>query len=322
MADVTIDQLTNRLASSSSLIPFSEGSTTYNTKVSQITKEFIIPDTGGTPQWCKLGTLTMPQLGFTARLQFYLHAGFNAANSQDFFAELFFKTSNGSSVNASGFGANSWYQLKGFNAHDPIFKWVSNAAGVNASSYDLYLYLPVFTYGCFYTVSFPNSKDFDSGWPQITWTPVNAIGQANPGNDSSTVLVSTKYTNIPTATSQLTNDSGYITSSSLPASQQLAKAWVRWTGTSYNAQGVCTINASYNVSSVVRISTGTYNINWSSAFANANYCVVAGGGGGNPGNNVPVVVREYYTTYCVLVANGYGTNNSDCNNITVAAYSN
>jgi hypothetical protein len=77
---------------------------------------------------------------------------------------------------------------------------------------------------------------------------------------------------IPTAVSQLSNDSGYITSSSLPSSQQLAKAWVNFNGT-----GAINTNQSmyafYNVSSVFKISEGCYRINFpAGVFADGNYC--------------------------------------------------
>ena len=44
-----------------------------------------------------------------------------------------------------------------------------------------------------------------------------------------------------------------------------AKAWVQFTGST------ATKNASYNVSSVTRTSTGQYTINFTNAFVDANY---------------------------------------------------
>ena len=49
--------------------------------------------------------------------------------------------------------------------------------------------------------------------------------------------------------------------------QGSAKAWVN-----YN-QGTSTILASYNVSSVVLNSTGTFTVNFTNAFSDANYCL-------------------------------------------------
>ena len=48
------------------------------------------------------------------------------------------------------------------------------------------------------------------------------------------------------------------------------KGWV-----SFNGTGTPTIIASYNVSSITDLAEGKYRINWTTAFANANYVVVA-----------------------------------------------
>jgi hypothetical protein len=58
---------------------------------------------------------------------------------------------------------------------------------------------------------------------------------------------------------------GTNSTSSTNCIQGSAKAWVRFTG----ATG--TVNASYNVSSVTRSSTGQYTINFTNAFADTNY---------------------------------------------------
>jgi hypothetical protein len=53
------------------------------------------------------------------------------------------------------------------------------------------------------------------------------------------------------------------------AIQGSAKAWVNYKGTSTRA-----INASYNVSSVTYNSTGNYTVNFTNAFADANYASI------------------------------------------------
>jgi hypothetical protein len=55
-----------------------------------------------------------------------------------------------------------------------------------------------------------------------------------------------------------------------------AQAWVNFNGTS-GASPV--IRASYNISSVTRNGTGDYTINFTNAFADANYSAVFGGQG-------------------------------------------
>jgi hypothetical protein len=62
------------------------------------------------------------------------------------------------------------------------------------------------------------------------------------------------------------NSTGTIT---LNNSAQLCKAWVNFDGTT------ATIRDSFNVSSVVRTSTGKYTINFTTAMSNANYTVVS-----------------------------------------------
>lgn len=53
----------------------------------------------------------------------------------------------------------------------------------------------------------------------------------------------------------------------------LAKAWVNFNGT-----GTVAIRASGNVSSITDNGTGDYTVNFTTAFADANYCVVISGG--------------------------------------------
>jgi hypothetical protein len=53
---------------------------------------------------------------------------------------------------------------------------------------------------------------------------------------------------------------------------QLCKAWVNFDGT-----GTVAIRASYNVSSITDNGTGDYTVNFTSALADANYCVALGG---------------------------------------------
>lgn len=75
-----------------------------------------------------------------------------------------------------------------------------------------------------------------------------------------------------TTTLTLPTTSGTVAlSSELPASNQLVKAWVKYDG---SAQ---TIYSSYNVSSVTYLSSGRYQVNFTTAFSSANYaaCVTA-----------------------------------------------
>ena len=60
-------------------------------------------------------------------------------------------------------------------------------------------------------------------------------------------------------------------SSTQASSSGVAKAWVNYKGTSTRA-----INASYNISSVTFNATGDYTLNFTNAFADANYCSTFG----------------------------------------------
>lgn len=55
----------------------------------------------------------------------------------------------------------------------------------------------------------------------------------------------------------------------------LCRAWVNFNGT-----GTVAIRASFNVSSVVRNSTGVYTVNFTTAMADANYCMTLANGDG------------------------------------------
>ena len=57
---------------------------------------------------------------------------------------------------------------------------------------------------------------------------------------------------------------------SMQTGQQAVKAWVNFNGT-----GAVAIRAGYNVSSITDVSTGNYQINFTNAFADANYSAVA-----------------------------------------------
>jgi hypothetical protein len=77
-----------------------------------------------------------------------------------------------------------------------------------------------------------------------------------------------------TGTAITTGDTGSVTKSMVSTSTStgfgLCRAWVKFNGST------ATINGSFNVSSVVRNSTGNYTINFTTAMPNTNYAVVLG----------------------------------------------
>lgn len=68
---------------------------------------------------------------------------------------------------------------------------------------------------------------------------------------------------------------GTNSTSTTNAIQGSAKAWVNFNGVPASP----TIRASYNVSSVTKITTGAYTVSFTNALPDANYCVSGGGGG-------------------------------------------
>lgn len=78
----------------------------------------------------------------------------------------------------------------------------------------------------------------------------------------------------------LTDGSGNSTAAT-NAIRGSAKAWVNWNGAS-----PVTIRASYNVSSITRNAVGDYTVNFTNAFADANYVSIGmqsvGAGSGQP----------------------------------------
>jgi len=142
----------------------------------------------GSSQWVRLGTLSnFAQGGYTFCLTFYGHTGYNASNSQDFNCKLFMKTSNGA---GTGPRFNSWVENTGKNLASPAFKWINtNASGtptVGGTSYELYMNVPAYCNGSIYAIN-KHSGD---------WTSQNAIGQSDPGANSTTVLQAQNVFNI------------------------------------------------------------------------------------------------------------------------------
>jgi len=76
------------------------------------------------------------------------------------------------------------------------------------------------------------------------------------------------------AVGTIRNLAGTASTSSDNVIQGSAKAWVNFNGTTSPA----TIRASYNVSSVTRWSEGSYQINFTTAFEDANYATCISGG--------------------------------------------
>lgn len=78
------------------------------------------------------------------------------------------------------------------------------------------------------------------------------------------------------STTEIANQSAvtkYISPDRLTSSKQVVKAWVNFDGT---LTGTITPRANYNCSSVTKVSTGVYTLNFTSALSDANFCPVGG----------------------------------------------
>jgi hypothetical protein len=69
-------------------------------------------------------------------------------------------------------------------------------------------------------------------------------------------------------TNTLSNVAGTASTAIENAINGSAKAWVNFNGT-----GTVAIRASYNVTSITDNGTGDYTLNFTNAFADANYCI-------------------------------------------------
>tara|TARA_Y100001937_G_scaffold16853_1_gene23247 strand:- start:735 stop:1145 length:411 start_codon:yes stop_codon:yes gene_type:complete len=106
-----------------------------------------------------------------------------------------------------------------------------------------------------------------------------------------------------------------LTTSTLPVVKNSAgtelgrfvKAWVNFNGSTVtSATDMTGVRDSFNISSVVDNGTGEYTVNFQNAFADTNYCAVAGGSQELDSTARPdgVMVHTYTTTSVNL--EGYG----------------
>ena len=102
---------------------------------------------------------------------------------------------------------------------------------------------------------------------------------------------------------------------------QLCRAWVNFNGTNGSTY------ASFNVSSVTRVTTGQYTVNITNALANANYATIATNSANLNANiftytntqNRPYSTQNTTTAIYVLTK-GTNDSNYDANFTSVAAY--
>jgi hypothetical protein len=100
----------------------------------------------------------------------------------------------------------------------------------------------------------------------------------------------------------------------------LCRAWVNFNGT-----GTVAIRASFNVSSITDNGTGDYTINFTNAFADANYAITATGTGS--GGSGPLIAGRYplardiqSTTQVAIFTMSFAGSGVDCPQVSVAIF--
>ena len=154
-------------------------SMTGTISASNINRTYGLPNVNGTASWIKLGTFTAGQGGHHCFIKVVTTVGYNAITAQQNEIYIHFLTSNGVSVDANGFGGFTQFYITNTNGSSYNVKVVSNAAGVSATSYDIWFY-QAGAYngtGSFYTVEINNGN---------TWTNIATTG-SDPGVASSTI---------------------------------------------------------------------------------------------------------------------------------------
>jgi hypothetical protein len=116
-----------------------------------------------------------------------------------------------------------------------------------------------------------------------------------------------------------TISNGSVSTSSANVIQGSAKAWVNFNGT-----GTVAINGSYNVSSITDNGTGDYTVNFTNAFADANYSV---SGMTQNDNEMGVMIKGPYngspttmTTTALRIVTAQGGPLYDCTNVCVQVF--
>jgi len=85
-----------------------------------------------------------------------------------------------------------------------------------------------------------------------------------------------------------------------------AKAWIK-----FNGVGTVSIYSSFNVNSLTDNGTGDYNMNFSTAMSDANYCVVSSGSESGVGGAARFISGDGNTASYALCLSFNGTTKTD-----------
>ena len=161
---------------------------------SNINRTYALPAVGGSASWIKLGTYVGGQGGHHCFIKVVTTVGYNAATAQQNEIYIHFLTSNGVSVDANGFAGFTQFYITNTAGISYNVKVVGNAAGISATSYDIWFY-QAGAYngnGSFYTVEINNTV--------ATWTNIATTG-SDPGVASATIGVGTNGYSIQSSVS-------------------------------------------------------------------------------------------------------------------------
>jgi hypothetical protein len=147
------------------------------------TVAYNIPNTNGSSMWLRLGTFVAGQEGRAIKVSISTMQGYNALISQPCMTTIYFIISTAGSQDANGFGAIGTHYRIGRGSTVTSVKWKGNAAGNQATSYDLYVLFAAFTgANSFYSVECGTTT---------TWVHnTNIASITDPGINSNTVQAS------------------------------------------------------------------------------------------------------------------------------------
>jgi hypothetical protein len=153
----------------------------------------------------------------------------------------------------------------------------------------------------------------DQTWATVTSNPGTVTSVSGTGTVSGITLSGT------------VTSSGSLTLGGTLSVTGTAKAY----GFINSSSGSSVLSNSFNVSSVTLTSTGQNTINWSTAFANAQYVIVATTNKGDPNNDMNAIVQTGVTggsraqsTTQAFLSNGYGGNFQNSQQVCFVVFSN
>jgi hypothetical protein len=131
-----------------------------------MSRGFIMQDTGGSTSWTKFGTFSCSQGGYMCRIRYTGHIGFNADPAQLGMTEIQFSTSNNSASQAGSTG-NFYGAVIAFRTGPANVIITVRVVQVTTDQYDIWGYIPNYSNGGYYEVSFSDGT---------TWTHSGVVG--------------------------------------------------------------------------------------------------------------------------------------------------